>query len=67
MTSLDATALLSDPTGMEFLRAVLDASEQPAIPVGAFDPSAIRLGWTTAASGASEGRRDQETRVSEAV
>lgn len=67
MTSLDASALVSDPAGMEFLRSVLDASEQPARPVGAFDPSAIRVGWTTSVSGASEGRTDREGLVAEAV
>lgn len=46
MTSLDATALVTDPDGLHFLASVLEVTTSAAPSRASFDVGAPRLGWT---------------------
>lgn len=67
MTSLDASALTTDPEGLEFLAAVLETSPFARPAAGAFEIGAIRQGWSMNGGESDASRSGFDLRVSEAA
>ena len=65
MTSLDATALVSDPDGLRFLASVLEVTNSATPSRVGFDFAAPRHGWTIMAQEISSDRPDCDRLVAE--
>lgn len=65
MTSLDATALVSDPDGLHFLASVLEVTTSATPSRVAFDIDALGRGWTVMAPDAASNWQDCDRLVAE--
>ena len=67
VTSLDASALVTDVEGLDFLACVLEVSTVTGSPKGAFDIGAPRPGWTISGADVEVIRSGPDLRVAEAA